>query len=96
MSKLTRATDQKTTILPDGYIAVFSTTSNHAFTLPPMAALAWEFMDGEHSEEEIVQSVSQVLGSEVSLSELREQISQLVKELAEANFLVDDQSPPPG
>jgi len=93
MSKLTRAADQKTTILPDGYVAIFSTISNYAFTLPPIAALAWEFMDGDHTEQEIVQNLSQVLGSEVSLDELSEQISQLVTELTESNFLVKNQLP---
>ena len=86
MTKLKRAPELKTTVLPDGYIAVFSGPSQNAYTIPPSGALAWEFFDGQNSTADVVKLVATELGVPES-SELREQIEGLANELLKNGFL---------
>jgi hypothetical protein len=86
MPNLKRAAKLKTTILPDGYVAIFSAPTDYAYTLPPLGALAWEFFDGEHSIDQLVEDVARALGSEET-AELHEQIVALTKELQRSGFL---------
>src|ERR1700722_5885734 len=76
-----------TTILPDGYVAVFCKDTCRAYTLPPIAGLAWEFFDGEHSEEEIVRKITTLMGENDASADLREQITKLSEELFKNGFL---------
>ncbi len=88
MPTLKRVSKLKTTILPDGYVAIFAGPADRAYTLPPLAALAWEFFDGEHSTEEIVTEVAKVVGTEET-KELHDQIMDLSNELRKSGFLED-------
>jgi len=95
MTNFKRADKLTTTVLPDGYVAIFSAVTNCAYTLPPIGALAWEFFDGDHSIDEIVNEVLGVVGQRSTLdaADLRQQISALAEELATSKFLnVDDPS----
>lgn len=86
MSNLKRATNLKTSILPDGYIAIFSAPTERAYTLPPLGALAWEFFDGEHSNDDVVAQVAKLIDSETTPL-LRQQILELIDELRQNGFL---------
>jgi Coenzyme PQQ synthesis protein D (PqqD) len=85
-SKLKRASNAKTTVLPDGYVALFCAPSKNAFTLPPVGALAWEFFDGGLSAQEVATEVAKALGTEET-ADLRKQILKLSSELERNGFL---------
>ncbi len=72
--------------MPDGYVAIFSTANDPAYTLPPLGALAWEYLDGDHSTEDFVREIAAVVGSE-NTTELPKQITELVHELERSGFL---------
>lgn len=86
MHKLKRASNSKTTLLPDGYIAIFCGSTDRALTLPPVGALVWEFSDGELSTQEIVTEVAKLIEAEET-AELRKQIQDLTNELESNGFL---------
>jgi len=88
MAKFKRASKLKTTILPDGYVAIFSTPTDRAYTLPPLGALAWEFFDGEHSTDDVIREVAKAIGTEET-AQLRQQILDLTNELQQSGFLED-------
>jgi hypothetical protein len=87
MHKLRRASNAKTTVLPDGYVAIFCAPLDNAFTLPPVGALAWEFFDGELSAQEVVAEVAKAIGANET-AELHKQILELTRTLEESGFLV--------
>lgn len=86
MPKFKRASNAKTTILPDGYVAIFCAPLDNAFTLPPAGALAWEFFDGELSAQEVVTEVAKAIGTS-DTAELQKQIFELTSELEKSGFL---------
>jgi|AGTN01.2.fsa_nt_gi hypothetical protein len=86
MHKLKRTSNSKTSLLPDGYIAIFCGSTDRALTLPPVGALVWEFCDGELSTQDIVGEVAKLIGSEAT-PELRRQIQDLTNELEKNGFL---------
>lgn len=86
MHKLKRAKNSKTSLLPDGYIAVFCGSSERALTLPPVGALVWEFSDGEMTTEDIITEVAKLLETNET-PKLKKQIQDLTKELEKNGFL---------
>jgi hypothetical protein len=89
MTNFKRAEKLTTTVLPDGYVAIFSAATNCAYTLPPIGALAWEFFDGDHSIDDIVNELLAVVvpSSTLNAADLRQQISLLAEELEASKFL---------
>lgn len=84
-----RNPDVKTTLLPDGYVVLFSTKTDWAHTLNPTGALVWEFCDGQHSVDELVSEVAGLLaGSDRKL--LRTEVELLLQELLAAGLVFDE------
>ena len=86
MHKLKRAPNSKSTLLPDGYVAIFCGSTDRAFTLPPVGALVWEFSDGELSTQEVVTEVAKLIGTQET-AELRKQIQDLTNVLEKNGLL---------
>lgn len=86
--KLKRSDNLKATILPDGYLALFATATNYAYTLPPLSALAWEFLDGQHTLEEVVREVVSAVGT-VDEPALRRELLVLIDSLKENGFVIE-------
>jgi hypothetical protein len=86
MPNLKRASAVKTTVLPDGYVALFSAPTDYAYTIPPAGAVAWEFFDGDTPIEDVIEEAAQALGVENS-SDFSQQILNLAVELQKNGFL---------
>lgn len=82
-----RNPDVKTTLLPDGYVVLFSTKTEWAHTLSPVGALVWEFCDGEHAVEEITSELSGLI-SDVEKEVLSDQVQSFVNELLKSGLLL--------
>lgn len=66
---------------------------NHTYLeLSDLAAIVWEYLDGAHTEEDIVERVS--LRSDLTISETREFVVSQVSKLAERGFLQIREAPP--
>ncbi|HEY9868319.1 MAG TPA: PqqD family protein [Candidatus Obscuribacterales bacterium] len=88
-----RNPDVKTTLLPDGYVVLFSTKTDWAHTLNPTGALVWEFCDGQHSVDELVSAVAGLLaGSDPE--RLRTEVESLLQELLAAGLVLDEDASP--
>jgi hypothetical protein len=87
-----RNPDVKTTLLPDGFVVLFSTKTEWAHTLNPIGAIVWEYCDGCHSVDEIVAEVRQILEEkeEVQLSQV---VRTFVEELLNSGLLVESCQP---
>lgn len=85
-SRVRRCNEVKTTLLPDGYIALVHRESNLSMIIPPMAALAWEFCDGEMLIELIVEEILNLVEVE-NRESLEAEVLQLFNELARDEFL---------
>ncbi|HEY9713104.1 MAG TPA: hypothetical protein V6C72_06520 [Chroococcales cyanobacterium] len=87
-----RNPDVETKMLPDGNVVLFSTKNEWAHTITPLAAVAWEYCDGNNDLAEIIERVKAIssteglVGSDAdhSLSEL---IEALLEELADSGLL---------
>lgn len=78
----------KATVLPEGHVVLFDTTTDWAHTLNPLAAMAWELSDGEHSVPDIVDEiVSLVEELPLDSRELELQLTEFFEELTSAGFL---------
>jgi len=88
--KCKRHPEVESKLLPDGHIVLFTQKTNWAHTLTPMGALVWEFCDGKNSLDDIVKLVAQVTETQQS-GDLRDQVTTLLEELAEAGLFVDDE-----
>lgn len=76
----------QTKLLPDGHVVLFSQENDWAHTLTPLAGIAWEYCDGELSEDEIVKVVADAAGSS-SDGEIKENLQSLFTELRESGLL---------
>jgi hypothetical protein len=87
-----RDQDAKTTLLPDGYVAIMKLGSSVGHTLSPLGALLWELCDGTLTVGEVVCAIEEVGGSEVREllqdSAKRASLVDLVKNLENTGFLV--------
>jgi hypothetical protein len=85
-----RRDDLSTSILPDGYVTLFCPRTNWAYALPPIAALAWEFLDGAHSIDEVASEVRKLVGD--GNAQLTDDIVAVVEQLSSLG-LVATQEP---
>jgi hypothetical protein len=69
-------------LLPDGHLVIFSSKTNWAQTLTPVAALVWEFCDGTNTLEQILEHIEELTAQPTS-DELRTQVSELIDEFVE-------------
>jgi hypothetical protein len=83
---LRRVAGVKTTLLPDGYIVLIKPSSTEGFTLSPMAALLWEFADGEHTLDEIEASIRELV-PEVPQDGFTRELAELAQQLIDRGFL---------
>jgi hypothetical protein len=89
VSKPRRTEDVKAKILPDGHVVLFADQSTWAFTLSPLAALVWEFCDGDNSVEQIVEEIGRI-DQNSDKAALSSQVSELVVELSDSGLLLLD------
>lgn len=84
-----RNPDIETKMLPDGHVVIFSKKSDWAHTITPLAAIAWEFCDGEHSLEDIVSCVRDCanLNEGAANSNLKPAISDLLNDFAKSGLV---------
>lgn len=87
-SKLCRHPSIQTTALPDGHAVLMSKDTEWAFTITPVAAIAWEFCDGTNTFEEIVAHVQAVPEFEPVTANLSTELAPLFEELTDAGFLI--------
>ena len=93
-----RSQDVETRILPDGYVVVFNKENRWAHTLTPLAAVMWEFCDGAHSLEQIVDEIHKLrdqLDEEHAhaipeASDLHDAIKKTIDELSDQGLLIVD------
>ena len=83
-----RNPDVQTKMLPDGHVVIFSQQSDWAHTITPLAAIAWEYCDGEHSIDQIVQQVLTYTESP-NASEIQPAITALLDDFAQGGLVTD-------
>jgi hypothetical protein len=88
-----RNPDVKTTLLPDGYVVLFSIKTDWAHTLNPTGALVWEFCDGQHSVDELVSEVEGLLAGS-DRKRLTTEVESLLQELLAAGLVLDEAGSP--
>jgi hypothetical protein len=81
----------RTRLLPDGHAVLFSGQSDWAHTITPLAAVAWEFCDGQNSEDEIFSKVAEIAEAGDD-AELRNIVKILIRDLKDSGLLVDASS----
>ena len=84
-----RNPDVQSKLLPDGHVVLFADQNNWAHTITPLAGIAWEFCDGRHSLEQIVENVKEIAGLDSSNS-IKVEMSKLIEELYESGLLIYD------
>ncbi len=82
-----RNPDVESKLLPDGHVVIFSNSSEWAHTVTPLAAIAWEFCDGEHSVDEIVKCVIEYSNLGGSDLQIQPAISELLDEFAQSGLV---------
>lgn len=82
-----RIPDVETKMLPDGHVVIFSKSSDWAHTITPLAAIAWEYCDGEHSVEQIVERVLEYANGDST--NLQPEISELLSDFAQSGLVAD-------
>lgn len=86
--KPTRSQDLRATTLPDGFVVLLSEKTGWAHSLTPLAALVWEFCDGQNTVDEIaaqINAIPEVISRPVS----PEEIQELLNQFSEDGFLDD-------
>ncbi len=86
--KPTRDPEIETNILPDGHVVLVSPKTEWAHTLNPLAALVWEFCDGNNTAADIFAQVS-AIDSIPHTNSLEQEITELITELEESGFLLE-------
>lgn len=81
-----RNDDIETRLLPDGHVVLFSKNSDWAHTITPMAAIVWEFCDGDNTPEQIAQRTREITQS--SDAELASQIDKLLQEFEQSGLIL--------
>lgn len=77
LEKPKRNPDFNAKLLPDGFVLLYSSSSDWVHTLTPLGGLVWEFCDGENSIEQIAQLVK----SSVQTDAGENAIAELIKDL---------------
>lgn len=75
-----------TTPLPDGYVVLHSTDTDWAQTLTPIAGIVWEFCDGKHDLNQIVDEVSSLI-TERTRAELHVEIKSLLNDFTKFDLV---------
>lgn len=88
MMRPKRNPDVQTKMLPDGHVVIFSKQSDWAHTITPLAAIAWEFCDGQHSVDEIVNQILSY-SSESTAAEIQPAICELLNDFAQGGLISD-------
>lgn len=88
MMRPKRNPDVQTKMLPDGHVVIFSQQSDWAHTITPLAAIAWEFCDGEHSIDEIVEQVLTYTESP-DVAEIQPAICALLNDFVQGGLVSD-------
>lgn len=83
-----RNPDVQTKMLPDGHVVIFSQQSDWAHTITPLAAIAWEFCDGEHSIDQIVEQVLTYTEAP-NAAEIQPAITALLNDFAQGGLVSD-------
>lgn len=84
--KPTRNPNVQTKLLPDGHIVLFAQQHDWAHTLTPLGGIAWEFCDGQHSFDEIVDCVVETAGIQDSAT-IKTDLTKLFEELSGSGLL---------
>ncbi|MBS1955899.1 MAG: PqqD family protein [Cyanobacteria bacterium SZAS-4] len=83
-----RNPDVQTKMLPDGHVVIFSQQSDWAHTITPLAAIAWEYCDGEHSIEQIVEQVLTYTEAP-NVAEIQPAITALLNDFVQGGLVSD-------
>jgi hypothetical protein len=81
-----RNPDIKTTVLPDGFVALSTEKTDWVHVLNPIGALVWELSDGKLSKDEIVTQIKEIIQSS-HVDGLQNEIEVFAGELLAAGAL---------
>ncbi len=85
--KLRRHPDVKTDLLPDGHLVISDPESSWAYTLNPLGSIVWEFLDGNHTPQQIMDEIEQI--EEIpQIENLQKEVSELLSELEESGLVL--------
>jgi hypothetical protein len=88
MQTLLRDKNTQSALLPDGYVAIFHTQTKLSVVLPPLGGLVWEFCDGSHTLQQILDALTECAGAHGPLpSNLEEEVKTLVDTLCTDGFV---------
>jgi hypothetical protein len=88
-AKPKRDPDIQTSVLPDGHACLVSEKTEWAHTLTPLAALVWEFCDGNNSVDEIISELKAI--PEVTIGpDFKQEVEALLEELSDGGFLLEE------
>lgn len=87
--KPTRNPSVQTKLLPDGHVVLFSEQVDWAHTLTPLAAIAWEFCDGDHNVDQIAECVSETAGT-ITTEAVKPELTKLFEELISSGLILDN------
>jgi hypothetical protein len=87
-----RNPEVKTTILPDGHVALSTEKTEWVHILNPVGALVWELSDGALSTEEIITQISELIQS-TDRTALEKDVQHFTKELIDAGVLSSERKP---
>lgn len=73
----TRNPELQTKLLPDGHAVVFNEVTLWAHILSPSGAVIWEFCDGEHTLNAILDELEALTGTRPELVQTQEFIADL-------------------
>jgi hypothetical protein len=76
----------QTKIIPSGQAVLLSQNTEWAYTLNPLAALVWEFCDGDNTIDNIAERIRSI-PEFPDRPTLREDICHLLAELEDAGYL---------
>lgn len=89
MNKPCRVLEAESALLPDGYVAVYHAGRQLSYVIPPLGGIVWELCDGEHSVEQIVDQVKDLVkthgGGEQE--DLAIEVTALLKKLSNDGLL---------
>ncbi len=73
-----RNPELKTKLLPDGHVVVFNDRTLWAHILSPCGAAIWEFCDGRHNLDSILDELESLTGSRPPAQETEKFLADLV------------------
>lgn len=72
-----RNPELQTKLLPDGHVVVFNETTLWAHILSPSGAVIWEFCDGQHSVDAIMDEMEALTGTRPKQTETEQFIADM-------------------